>query len=364
MSWRAFCNKKILNRIFEAGAAPAGPGEFTYRAFHNKKIDLTKAEAIQKIISAKNDQALTSAEKQLEGVLFEKIDFFQKELIEITAIVEASIDFPEDDLEFSTHLALEKRLEKLISQMQLLENTFHLGKIAHEGLTLCLCGPVNVGKSSLLNALLQKDRAIVTDIAGTTRDLLEEELYLKNFHLKAIDTAGIRETKNLVEKEGIKRSKKAIQEADLVLCVLDAEKGYTEESKEILQYLPEDKSIIVWNKIDIKEPPVFSTTKPIANISAKENKGILNLCDLIEKYIIGSDIEKDEVVLSEQRHKNALHLAIKSCLLAKNALRIEESPEFISSDLQEALRALASIIGIDVTEDLLDSIFSQFCLGK
>jgi len=359
-----FVTNKILQRAIDAGADPATPGEFTYRAFANKKIDLTKAEAIQKIISAKNDGALKSAQKHLEGALFKKITSFQKELIAITAIVEASIDFPEEDLEFSTPKELTEQLETLTGQMKALEETFEYGKIVHQGLTLCLCGSVNVGKSSLLNALLKKERAIVTNIAGTTRDVLEEDLSIGNFHLKAIDTAGIRETSNVIEKEGIKRSVKAMNEADILLCVLDAEKGFTKEVEEFVQTLPREKSLLVWNKIDKKTVADFSYALPTAYVSAKEDKGISSLIKLLEKHIQRSDIDKEEVILTEKRHKSALHHAIESCKLAKEGLSSNQSPEFISSDLQEALRQLSSIIGTNVTEDLLDAIFSTFCLGK
>lgn len=359
-----FVTKKILQRVLDAGARPANPGEFTYRAFANKKIDLTKAEAIQKIISAKNDQALKSAQKHLEGALSKKISSFQERLITITAIIEASIDFPEEDLEFSTPTALIEQLGDLIEEMQSLKDTFEYGKIVHAGLTLCLCGSVNVGKSSLLNALLKKERAIVTDIAGTTRDLLQEDLLIRNFHLKAIDTAGIRETKNVIEKEGIKRSKKAMDEADILLCVLDAEKGFTEEDKKFIEELPFEKSLLVWNKIDKAPIADFSHSLPTAYVSAKEHKGISSLLDLLEKHISKSNTDKEEIILSEKRHQKALYSAIELCISAKEGLKSAQSPEFLSSDLQEALRQLSSIIGTDVTEDLLDAIFSQFCLGK
>jgi len=359
-----FVTKKILNRIYEAGAVPAEPGEFTFRAFKNNKIDLTQAESIQKIISAKNDQALQSAEHHLQGALHKKIDFYQKELTEMCAIMEASVDFPEDDLEFTTQNKFSKRLDQLIKDMKYLESTFEMGKVLHQGVTLCLCGSVNVGKSSLLNALLRKDRAIVTNIEGTTRDLLEEDLYLKNFHLKAIDTAGFRDASDLVEQEGIKRSKKAIESSDIVLFVLDSEKGISEKEYNLYASLPKEKTLVVWNKSDIKKVEKNPFSNPSVSLSAKNNQGIDLLVDLIEKQILKSNYNKEEIILTEKRHKVALTKAIECCQVALDGLSINQSPEFVASDLKEGLKYLANIIGIDVTEDILDSIFSQFCLGK
>lgn len=359
-----FLTKKLLNRVFEAGASPAMPGEFSLRAFQNNKIDLTRAEAIQKIISAKNNQALISAEKHLEGALFQMIERFQKEITQMAAIMEAAVDFPEEDLEFTTHEKISFRLETLIKKMEQLENTFEYGKKIHQGLTLTLCGSVNVGKSSLLNALLRKEKSIVTNIAGTTRDLLEEDLFLSNFHLKAIDTAGIRITEDIIEKEGIKRSKKAIETADIILCVLDSEKGLTEEDKELLNSLPDEKTIVIWNKTDLNKIDISFDPKPTISISAKKMIGIEKLTELIENHIASNGIEKEEVILSEKRHKIALSEAINSCKTALLGLNDHLSPEFIASDMKQSLLDLAQIIGTDVTEDVLDSVFSQFCLGK
>lgn len=357
--------QKVFQRVLEQGAFVAEPGEFTFRAFKNKKMDLTQAEAVQQMIGAKNELSLKAAADQLDGVLFTKIQSFQKQLVELAAILEASLDFPEEDLEFISFDEMYKRLESTLNQMQTLANTFEHGKTLHEGLSLCLCGSPNVGKSSLLNALLGKQRAIVTDIAGTTRDLLEDDLQLGGIHFKISDTAGIRETENIIEKEGIKRSKKAIESADIILHVLDSSSLLNENDKELIKSLPSDKTITIWNKIDLKIPLPSIDKSPLVLLSAKELTGIDELKQAIEKIVFkGKEFDKDEVILTQKRHKKALELTIESCQKVLTGLQNNISPEFSCSDLRYGLKQLATIIGTDVTEDILTEIFSKFCLGK
>jgi tRNA modification GTPase len=243
--------QKVLETVLQAGARGAEPGEFTFKAFINGKIDLAQAEAVQELIAAKNELALNAAEKQLQGNLSKKIAAFQNQCIEIAAILEAWVDFPEEDLAFAPMEHVIGQLQEIRNQMQRLNETFHEGKILSTGLNLCLLGPPNVGKSSLMNALLGKERAIVTDVPGTTRDLLEEEMRLGKLHVRLIDTAGIRETEEIVEKEGVRRSKRAMGEADLILCVLDISKPLNEEALTLLSLLPQEKTILIWNKIDL-----------------------------------------------------------------------------------------------------------------
>lgn len=361
----SFITKKVLQRVLECGAKAADPGEFSLRAYLNGKLDLAQAEAVQKLIFAKNELALKQAEQQLEGALSKKILAFQQKLTEVAAILEASVDFPEEGLEFASLDEICSTLEDIVLQMQQLHDTFDHGKMIHSGISLCLYGSPNVGKSSLMNALLGKDRAIVTDIAGTTRDLLEEDLKLGDLHFRLIDTAGIRQTEEIVEKEGIKRSHKKMLDADLVLVILDASREISENDLDILHSLPTQKSLVVWNKIDLKEPKKLPINLKSVNISAKEKIGLENLQKSIEELIwTNGPPSKEEVTIQELRHKQALSQAIHSCKLVISGLKNQVSPEFTCSDLRNTLLELGKIIGTNVSEDILSAIFSKFCLGK
>lgn len=354
--------RRVLERIFEAGARPAQPGEFSLRAYLNGKIDLAQAEAVQELIAAKSELALENAEKQLEGALSAKIKTFQKDLTEVAAILEAWVDFPEEGLEFATMEEIIAKLESICLQMEKLQSTFHDGKALHDGLSLCLLGSPNVGKSSLMNALLGKDRAIVTEIAGTTRDLLEEDLRLGQLHFKLIDTAGIRDTTEIVEKEGIRRSQKAMQEADLILLLLDASRPMDQTDRELTQIAPKEKTIIIWNKIDIQKPAEAISA---VQISAKEKIGLEELKAAIEKIIWKKGPpSKEEVLITKLRHHQALTNAIHACRSVIDGLKSGISAEFVAADTRAALGELGKIIGTNVTEDILTSIFSKFCLGK
>ncbi len=354
--------RRVLERIIEAGALLAKPGEFSFQAFMNGKLDLAQAEAVQQLIAAKNELALESAEKQLQGALSQEISRFQKELTETTAILEAWVDFPEEGLEFATMEEIVAGLQTISERMEKLKATFHDGKALHEGLTLCLLGSPNVGKSSLMNALLGKERAIVTEIAGTTRDLLEEDLRLGSFHFKLIDTAGIRKTEEVVEKEGIRRSEKAMKEADVILLLLDASRPLDQNDQELIETTPKEKTIIVWNKVDLAQP---SSHFPSVQISAREKIGLADLTDAIEKLIWKKGPpSKEEVMITRLRHYTALSEAIQSCQAVIAGLKTGISPEFLAADMRSALHALSSIIGTNVGEDILTAIFSKFCLGK
>lgn len=356
--------KKVLERVLQAGARMAQPGEFSLKAFLNGKIDLAQAEAIQELIGAQNELALNAAEMQLEGALSKEIASYQKRLVEIAAILEAWVDFPEEDLAFAPMEEILLDLSTLTQKMEKLHSTFHEGKILKEGLTLCLAGLPNVGKSSLMNALLGKDRAIVTEIAGTTRDLLEEDLYLAGLHFRLIDTAGLRNTTEVVEKEGIRRSKLAMEKADLILFLLDAVKGISKEEEELLTYLPKEKSLVIWNKVDLGMPKEKIHFEPIF-LSAKEKTGLDDLKSRIHSLIWKKGPpSKGEIVLTQARHKEALHSAIQFCKIVETGLKQAQSPEFLCIDIRQALESLAKIIGTNVTEDILTMIFSKFCLGK
>jgi tRNA modification GTPase len=354
--------QQVLARVFEAGARPAKPGEFSLRAYLNGKLDLAQAEAVQQLISAKSTQALENAERQLEGALSEKITQFQKAITDIAAILEAWVDFPEEDLEFSSMEEIIKALEQIVASMQKLQNTFHNGKMVNESINLCLLGAPNVGKSSLLNALLGKDRAIVTPIAGTTRDLIEEDFTLGRLHFKITDTAGIRETDEPVEKEGIRRSQIASQQSDLILLLLDASKPLNEQDQTLLDQSSKNKTLVVWNKTDIAHP---SNQLEGVCISALKKTGLEDLEKAIEAIIWENGAPaKDEILITKMRHFHALGNAIDACCKVIEGLRLGVSAEFVASDMRAALNELGTIIGTNVTEDILSAIFSKFCLGK
>lgn len=354
--------RHVLERIFQAGARPARPGEFSLRAFLNGKIDLAQAEAVQQLIAAKSEMALENAEKQLSGALSERIQQFQKELTESAAILEAWVDFPEEGLEFATMEEIISNLEQICGRMDQLRATFQDGKMLHEGLKLCLLGSPNVGKSSLMNALLGKERAIVTEIPGTTRDFLEEDLRLGALHFKLIDTAGIRKTDEIVEQEGIRRTQAAVKEADLILLVLDASRPVSEEDFQLLHSSPKEKTIVIWNKIDLNTPT--ENIEAVA-VSAKNRMGLEELKSAIHKIIWQKGTpSKEEVLITNLRHFQALSNAISSCKTVIEGLKSGISAEFIAADMRAALNELGTIIGTNVTEDILSAIFSKFCLGK
>jgi tRNA modification GTPase len=359
-------SRRVLETVLNAGARAAQPGEFTFKAFINGKLDLAQAEAVQQLIGAKSDLAMQMAEQQLQGKLSQHILSFQKRLTDIAAILEAWVDFPEEDLEFASMDEVVAALEEVRLQMQKLAGTFHDGKIASYGISLCLAGAPNVGKSSLMNALLGKERAIVTDVAGTTRDLLQEEMKLGNLHFQLTDTAGIRETKEVVEQEGIRRSMQAMQEADLILLVLDASRGICSESEALIASSPQGKTLIVWNKIDLPKAPAAQMNFAFqADVSARQGVGLDELRSQIEKLVWQKGPPaKDEIVITSFRHMQALTNAIQALQILMQGLKTGVSPEFVSSDMREALSQLGMIIGTNINEDILSAIFSQFCIGK
>jgi tRNA modification GTPase len=357
--------RRVLERIFEAGARPAQPGEFSLQAFMNGKLDLAQAEAVQQLIAAKSELALKNAEQQLSGSLSQSIALFQKELTGVAAILEAWVDFPEEDLEFAAFDELILRLQNTKERMIRLRDTFHEGKLLHEGISLCLLGSPNVGKSSLMNALLGKDRAIVTDIAGTTRDILEEEMLLAGLHFRLIDTAGIRQTDEVIEREGIRRSRTAMHEADLILLLLDASRPLSQNDRELLAAVPREKTLLVWNKIDLAFPSEHIEWTPQVQISAHVKLGLHELKQAIDQHIWQKGApSKDEISITKLRHHTALQNSIAALQQVIEGLENRVSAEFVASDMRHALNELGTIIGTNVTEDILTSIFSQFCLGK
>jgi tRNA modification GTPase len=359
-------SRHVLETILKAGARAAQPGEFTFKAFINGKLDLAQAEAVQELIGAKNDLALQAAEQQLQGKLSKLIHAFQKKLVDIAAILEAWVDFPEEDLEFATMDEVIAALSEILQQMQHLSTTFHDGKIVSHGISLCLVGPPNVGKSSLMNALLGKERAIVTNIPGTTRDLIEEEMKLGELHFRLIDTAGIRDTQEVIECEGIRRSKEAMQQADLILLVLDAACEICPESKNLISEVPKEKTLLIWNKIDLPHTaPLPIGFTHFTCISAKEGIGLDTLRQKIDRWIWRQGPPtKDEFMITNMRHYQTLTHAILALQALIEGLKTNISPEFVAADMRKVLNELGMIIGTNITEDILSAIFSKFCIGK
>lgn len=358
--------RRVLEAALEAGARAALPGEFTFKAFMNGKVDLTQAEAVQELIAAKNERALNAAEKQLQGALSQKIDLFQQALTQTAAILEAWVDFPEEGLEFATMEEVCNDLDAICIEMEQLVHTFHDGKILHDGLSLCLIGCPNVGKSSLMNSLLDKERAIVSHIPGTTRDVLEDNMRLNGLHLRLSDTAGIRDAVECIEQEGIRRSRETMQQADLILLVLDAHKGLDQHDHQLMAQIPQSKTIVVWNKIDLPHKELPQLHFPhIVSLSAKTKQGLTELKGMIDSVIwTHGPPSKEEVVITNIRHKESLVQAIQSIRGVIEGLKQGVSPEFLTLDMRHGLSELGKIIGADITEDILSAIFSKFCIGK
>lgn len=358
--------RKVLECALKAGARAALPGEFSFKAFMNGKIDLTQAEAIQEVICAKNEKALHTASHQLQGLLKQKIEIFQDTLVHIAAIFEAWVDYPEEGLEFASYDEILLTLNQVFNSLHHLCQTYHDGKILKEGINLCLLGAPNAGKSSLMNALSGKNRAIVTSIPGTTRDTLDEELTLGDLHFTLTDTAGIRETEECIEQEGIKRSFDAANQADIVLLVLDIGEGWTPDAEELASKFVKNRLLIVWNKIDLNNKQPTKCTHPHqVFISAKTQQGLDDLKEEIKSMIWSGNAPcNDQILITNQRHYAALK---ESCEYVKNALeglKQELSPELLSMDIKAALKELGTIIGTNITEDILNAIFSKFCVGK
>lgn len=353
--------QKVLNAALKAGARPALPGEFTFKAFQNGKIDLTKAEAVQQVIASKSELAWQAAENHLEGKLYTQIKTFQQELTEIAAILEAWVDFPEEGLEFASKDELCAQLQEAIDQMALLKGTFRDGKFLKTGFSLCLIGAPNVGKSSLMNALTGKERAIVTNIPGTTRDLLEEEVQIAGLQFHLTDTAGIRRTDEAIEKEGVRRSEKAAEAADVILLVYDIT-----QPTHLKSTFPKEKTLVIWNKVDLPHPDKPELPYPHqVEISAKEGLGLEALKEQIHAIVWEKGPpSKEEILITSERHFHALSEAIGALETVLHGLKTEISPEFLVSDLRLALKELGTIIGINITEEVLSSIFSKFCVGK
>ena len=367
----AACVQKVLELTLLAGARLAEPGEFTKRAFLNGRIDLAQAESVADIIRAKTDLTRQVAMNQLQGTMSKTVNQLRNQLIDILAEVEASIDFPEEDLDFGDSIELSKRTQTVLTQLEDLLQTAEDGKILREGLSLAIVGKPNVGKSSLLNALLQEDRAIVTEIPGTTRDTIEEYANIRGIPIKLIDTAGIRETSDIIEYAGVKRSREWLERSDLLLVMLDASEPLTEDDRKLLELTKDKKSITVLNKIDltelldIEQIQKLTPDKPIVETSMLTGEGLEDLkTSILDSVIHGESISPDSAIITNVRHRDALRKAKIDIEHALSSLNAAMPPELVAVDLRGALDNLGLIVGETTTDDILDRIFSQFCIGK
>lgn len=365
-----FVVKRVLETVLKYGARPAEPGEFTKRAFLNGRIDLTQAESVIDIINSKNQFALSSSINQLKGSVQKDIKKIREKIIHEIAFIESALDDPE-------HISLEgypEKLKKIVEQnafeiKKLLDSSDN-GRVLKEGINTVIIGKPNAGKSSLLNALVGTDRAIVTDIAGTTRDVLEEQIYLHGITLNIMDTAGIRDTEDVVEKIGVTKAKDFAKNADLIIYVVDASTPLDESDREIISLLEDKKAIILLNKSDLdtvtfEEDVRKLINKTIISISAKENIGITELEETIRDMFLNGEVTfNDEVYITNIRHKNSLQEALSGLHLVVQSIEDDMPEDFYSIDLMNAYQALGNIIGESVEDDLVEEIFSKFCMGK
>ena len=380
-----FVVKRILETVLKYGARPAEPGEFTKRAFLSGKMDLSQAEAVIDVIHSKNEYALKSSISQLRGSVKEKINKIREEILYHTAFIETALDDPEHISVDGYGEKLEQVIDELLIQLNSLIVSSDNGRIIKEGIQTVILGKPNAGKSSLLNVLSGRERAIVTDIEGTTRDVLEEQVQIRGLNLNIIDTAGIRDTDDVIEKIGVDKAKEYAEEADLIIYVADASRELDENDKEIIQLIYGKKTIILLNKSDLhtvldkdsllsyieeshKNRISQSETVqeyPVIEISAKEELGIHEFEELLTAMFLGGNLSfNDEVYITNMRQKTALQDAYQSLQKVKSSIENQMPEDFYSIDLMDAYEALGSITGETIGEDLVNEIFSKFCMGK
>jgi tRNA modification GTPase len=373
--------KTVLDTVLENGARLALPGEFTRRAFLNGRLDLTQAEAVADLIHSRTELALQVANEQLAGKLAQRINQLRDDLMNVLAHVEAHIDFPEEDIAPDTHVQLVQRLERGMAFMEELLRTANEGRILRRGIRAAIVGRPNAGKSSLLNQLLGHDRAIVSPLPGTTRDTIEETANVRGLPVVFVDTAGLREARDEIESEGIRRSHQSLATAEFVLHVFDASEPLTAEDEKYLTEFAGKKRIVVRNKIDLPvkltlpalAPPeeakpanqIFSSRPNTVDVCCLTGQGIELLKDAIKDLVWSGEIKAEMLeAMINSRHQDALSRAHKSAVLALAALREGATLELVAVDLRIAVNAVGEIVGKTSTEDLLDSIFNQFCIGK
>ena len=363
--------KRILELCLENGAELAEPGEFTKRAFLNGRIDLSQAEGIIDLINSKTEMEAKESINQLEGNLSKKIKKIEQKMLDIMVNIEVTIDYPEYDVEEVTNSEALKKLNEIHNLLNELENSFNKGKIIKDGIKTVIIGKPNAGKSSLLNSLLKEDRAIVSDIAGTTRDTIEEYLNIDGIPLKLIDTAGIRDTENTIEKIGVEKSKKLVNDADLIIAIFDISGSLDEDDRKIIELIRDKKAIILLNKVDVlknnnkMEEEIKKLNKPVIKISAKEEIGFENLYSEIKKMFELNEISSNnEILITNERHKNQIIKAKQNILNAIETVKNNTPVDIISIYINQAMEDLGEITGVNVSENIINEIFAKFCLGK
>ena len=357
--------KKILETVIKYGARPAEPGEFTKRAFLNGRIDLSQAEAVIDVINAQNDYAVKSSVSQLKGSVSKKVKALRERILYQIAFIESALDDPEHISLDGYEEELSGKLDDMTGELEKLVRSADRGRVVSEG-----SRPVILGKASLMNVLLGEERAIVTDIAGTTRDTLEEHIRMHGISLNIIDTAGIRETEDLVEQIGVNRAKVAADEADLIIYVVDGSRELDENDAQIMELIRDRKAVVLLNKTDLEtviseELLQAKTGKTVISISAKEETGIDKLEKTIQNLFYEGSIDfNDEVLITNVRHKTALQNALKSLYMVKQSIENQMPEDFLTIDLMDAYEQLGTIIGEAVEDDLVNEIFGKFCMGK
>ena len=361
---------KVLETVLTYGARPAEPGEFTKRAFLNGRIDLTQAEAVIDVINAKNSYALSNSINQLKGVVSDKIIKIREKIMENIAFIEAALDDPE-------HISLENYSEELIKmvreckgELKKMIDSEDNGRVINEGIRTVILGKPNAGKSSFLNSLIGEERAIVTEIEGTTRDTLEENIRIHGISLNIVDTAGIRDTEDKVEQIGVDKARKCAENADLIIYVVDSSRKLDQNDEEIIEMMKEKKSMILFNKCDLESAITVEDIKklteaPIVKISAKLGDGIEEFEDLLKEMFFQGKINlNDEVFLTNARQKSDISNAYQSLCMVEKSIMDEMPEDFYTIDLMNAYESLGRVVGESVEDDLVDTIFSKFCMGK
>lgn len=363
--------RKILELCLKNGANLAEPGEFTKRAFLNGRIDLLQAESVIDLINAKSEREAKTGIKQLEGILSKKINEIKQEILDVMVNVDVSIDYPEYDVEEVTYQEISNMLTCVKEKLEKLEKSFDNGKLIKEGIKTAIIGKPNAGKSSLLNAILKEDRAIVTEYEGTTRDTIEEFVNIEGIPLKLIDTAGIRNAKDEVEKIGIAKSREIAKEADLIIAIFDSTKELSSEDLEILNLIKGKKSIVILNKIDLNaildenDDRFTNVSENILKLSALNGEGLEKLYETISKMFSLNEINLDnEIVITNLRHKNLISKALINVKKSEEAIEQNMPVDIIAIFIKDILEDLGNITGDVVTDDIINEIFSKFCLGK
>lgn len=358
-----FIAQKIISVLLQQEIRLAEPGEFTKRAYLNGKLDLAQAEAVADVINSRTEVSLRGARNQLDGVLSKKIDSLREQLIHTSSLIELELDFAEEDIHFMSLQEIVRNIDEIIEEIEALLKTFSFGKVIRDGVNVALVGPPNAGKSSLLNYFLKEARAIVSEVPGTTRDIIREDLFIDGIMFRLFDTAGIRATEDAVEKEGVLRSRNALKEADIVLFLNDTTVGFSEHLySEILELNQSDRIVRVANKVDITRP---EPDKYDVQISAKTGVGMQSLFEKLKAVALGSSTYTERTaIVSNIRHYDSLNKANEHLKSAKESINKRLTGEFISVDLRNAENDLGEIVGKITSDDILNNIFSKFCIGK